>query len=557
MYTGFSSGFKRNQMLTPTSIAMTQSLIDNAVKNITISGDVSGDMFSINANNEIEPIDDLTIRTSEMKVTTVDDTDDDSVANIGYLNSTYETISNHNADKLTLLQLIDDKASASSVYSKAEMDTALAAKANAADVYTKTETDNKYIQSAEYGAQSISNTLNVRYQVLTPIVEDKRFQGFVVMGGYLVLNGEKETQFTPTVPQFQLDKGVQYTFTATIETESENIKISNLPYVRMGGDWLDITQGSISGNSYIATATPSSNIFPSYFYFGIRNGHIDTSVDTSAVVELTITHVGDPEYQNSSLKNYIQSESASVCVEKADVIKTTDSTSAEDSNVYSAAKADELFEPKSSLQANYYDKTAVDGIRTAIVAAADNKYVTKTNPGTLNGNLTVNGEIYTSSVTTTGDINLTQGAVLDASGDGQFGGNLTVDGQTTLNDDLEVNGNITVSSNAQFDDTVIIEGTTTINNDCNVNGCITLDGDLNIANSGALDVTGSSTFHYDVTCNDILTVDSTLYTNDFVSTGIVEFRTTDIIIGTNGNTITVNKAFFDSILSRLHALDGQ
>ena len=102
MYTGFSSGFKRNQMQTPTSIAMTQSLIDNAVKNINISGDVSGDMFAINANNEIEPIGDLPIRTSEMKISTVDEEDDDSVANINFLNSTYETISNHNADKLTL-----------------------------------------------------------------------------------------------------------------------------------------------------------------------------------------------------------------------------------------------------------------------------------------------------------------------------------------------------------------------------------------------------------------------------------------------------------------------
>ena len=218
-----------------------------------------------------------------------------------------------------------------------------------------------------------------------------------------------------------------------------------------------------------------------------------------------------------------------------------------DSTTYSSANLDTIVPSVKFLNTLHYTKTQVDSAIVAGIGALSNTYVTKTNPGTLTGNLTVNGEIYTSSITTTGDINLTQGAILDASGDAQIGGDLTVDGQTNLNGDLMVNANMTVSNNAQFDDTVIIDGTTTINNDCNVNGCFTLDGDLNITNSGALDVTGSSTFHHDVTCNDILTVDSTLYTNDFVATGIVEFQTNNIIIGTSGNTITINKAFFDSI----------
>ena len=218
-----------------------------------------------------------------------------------------------------------------------------------------------------------------------------------------------------------------------------------------------------------------------------------------------------------------------------------------DATTYASADLDTIVPSLKFLNNQHYTKTQVDSAITTGIGALSNTYVTKTNPGTLTGNLTVNGEIYTSSITTTGDINLTQGAILDASGDAQIGGDLTVDGQTNLNGDLMVNANMTVSNNAQFDDTVIIDGTTTINNDCNVNGCFTLDGDLNITNSGALDVIGSSTFHYDVTCNDILTVDSTLYTNDFVATGIVEFRTNDILIGTNGNTININKAFFDSI----------
>ena len=31
----------------------------------------------------------------------------------------------------------------------------------------------------------------------------------------------------------------------------------------------------------------------------------------------------------------------------------------------------------------------------------------------------------------------------------------------------------------------------------------------------------------------------------------------NLILGTSGDTVTLNKAFFDSILARLHALDGQ
>ena len=382
-------------------MGLTEGIIENTVT-LNGNGDSLFNITSGSSGQVIEPNENLPIQATNFKITSSNSdiaVDSKNAVNKSYLDEqtytkaqtdsllddkantsdvyskteageVFETISAHNADKATLQAAIDAKANSADVYSKSQ-------------VYTKTETDNKYIQSAEYGSQLISNTLNVRHQVLTPIVEVKRFQGFVRMGEGLVLNGEGETRFTPTVPEFQLDKGVQYTFTATIETESENIKISNLPYVRMGGDFLDITQGSISGNSYIATATPSSNIFPSDFYFGIRNGDIDKTADDSAEVELTITHGGDYEYQNSSLKNYIQTESTDVCLSKADIITTSDSTSAEDSNVYSASKADELFEPKSSLQANYYDKTAVDGIRTAIVAAADSKYVQIANVGSL------------------------------------------------------------------------------------------------------------------------------------------------------------------------------
>lgn len=129
--------------------------------------------------------------------------------------------------------------------------------------------------------------------------------------------------------------------------------------------------------------------------------------------------------------------------------------------------------------------------------------------------------------------------------------NLTVDGTINFNNNVDISGETVMNGN------VTIEGQTVINNDVNINGSTTIDGDLNIINSGALDVDGSSTFQRDVTCQDTLTVSTTCYTNDLVSTGVVEFRTDNIIVGTSGNTITINKAFFDSILARIKALEDK
>ena len=195
MQTGTRDYYGVNQFWTPPNIAITKSLVSDAMRNINITGEVSGDMFSINADNEIEPIDDLTIRTSEMKVTTVDEEDDDSVANIGYLNSTYETISSYNADKQTLQNQITSitnnyltQSSAASTYEtitahnadKATLQTAINAKADSADVYTKTQTDSLLAAKASASdvttlISAVSNKANAS-DVYTKTVSDSKYE---------------------------------------------------------------------------------------------------------------------------------------------------------------------------------------------------------------------------------------------------------------------------------------------------------------------------------------------------------------------------------------------
>ena len=509
MQTGTRDYYGKNQYWTPPNMTTTESLIGNALRSIDITGEVSGNMFSINANNEIEPIDDLTIRTSEMKVTTVDDTDDDSVVNMEYLSNqvnaldnifltltqatnTYETIANHNADKEAL-------------------QTSINSKANAADVYTKTESDDRYAPKGS--PAELLDTVECDF-----VDETAYWSTFDAAKVEIV-------RFNAIASGFDYELAFSAAFLASHYPE---LGTSSKVWVQVnGGSYMQCSlTGSLLHDVTMHDARNEGQAGKLEYFRS--SGHVRCSAGDEIVFSFSIAT--DPQDQGTYTL-YLQPNSD----DWPRYFRASFSIAGND--YYTKYEADERFEPKSTLQANYYDKTAVDGIRTAIVNAADAKYLQKTG-GTMSGTLNMEkaqGDymcFYDNTDTIIGSIGNDNGNLRMYSENG----NLVLE---SINDVV-----LTASGDIRLEDANVSIGTTQDNRDLTVHGECTVNSKLTVNNW--------------VEINDELVVNGgqSSFHDEVVFTSPVYMRD-DVELGTSGNTVTLNKAFFDSILARLHALDGQ
>lgn len=166
---------------------------------------------------------------------------------------------------------------------------------------------------------------------------------------------------------------------------------------------------------------------------------------------------------------------------------------------------------------------------------ADDKYLWKTG-GTMTGSLNIQKAVgdYMSFDDNTGS---TIGSI------GNVNGNLRMYGENrdlVLQSDNDVV--LTASGDIRLEDANVSIGTPQDNHDLTVNGECTVNDMLTVNSCVEIDAElivngGQSSFH------DEVVFTSPVYLRD------------DIIVGTSGDIITLNKAFFDSILDRLTALE--
>ncbi|MBR6907125.1 hypothetical protein IKN40_01095 [bacterium] len=125
MYTGYSNGIGKNQMITSPTIAMTQAIVDNAINNLDLT---ATELFKYDEeHNAVETVDGMPLEASLFKITGTDEDIDADATNavnkrylqgkVAELDLKFETIADHDADMAT--------------------------------VYTKTESDERFINVDE------------------------------------------------------------------------------------------------------------------------------------------------------------------------------------------------------------------------------------------------------------------------------------------------------------------------------------------------------------------------------------------------------------------------
>ena len=178
MQSGNRDSHGRNEMWTPPNISVTDALISNALKQISLNnnGDDLFDIVDIEGGQAIAPNEDLPLQASNFKITsadeqiTADETNACSVKVVrdfindidtrllenymtetecdskyltknGWIAGHYDDPATEGYSKTEVDSALSNKANSSDVYTKAQVDSALSTKANSADVYTKAQVD--------------------------------------------------------------------------------------------------------------------------------------------------------------------------------------------------------------------------------------------------------------------------------------------------------------------------------------------------------------------------------------------------------------------------------